>query len=200
MSPGLFAQPGAYGTQLPFGPELGQAGPGQQHYPQQQHPWGGQPNPFTQNQFSQSPFTANPYLQSAMFASSPIHNPLLNSFSFAGPAGPHNAAQQIVPALAQLAQLAQQISLQSAVTQQIGIALHQLAHQLAAQSLQGQQGGGQALFAGAGQPFGQGGPFLGNSGGQYYGQNPLAGATQGGYGGFSSPFQAWSANRQQTIQ
>jgi hypothetical protein len=82
------------------------------------------------------------------------------------------------------------------MTQQIGIALQQLAQQLATQSLQTQ------AYASAGQPLGFGGSFVGNpagSGGQYFGQNPFAGA-QGGYGGFSPQAQAWGANRQQTIQ
>ena len=104
---------------------------------------------------------ANPYLQHT------------------GYAGAHNPAQQIVLVLAQLAQ---QISVQSALIQQVSIALQQLAHQLAVQGLQAHQGAG----LGAGQPFGLGGPF----------------ATQGGYGGFTPQAQphAWGANRAQTIQ
>jgi hypothetical protein len=107
-----------------------------------------------------------------------------------------------------LGQLAQQLAAHAAVTQQIGIAVHQLAQQLGAQSLQGYPSGfgaGQAFagigppYAGVGQPFGLGG------GGQYFGQNPFAGAIQagygqGGYGGFNPQAQAWGANRQQTIQ
>jgi len=76
------------------------------------------------------------------FSLSPLgHNPLLSSF--AGYAGAHNPAQQIVLVLGQLAQ---QISVQSALIQQISIALQQLVHQ------GGGLGAGQA-FAGAGQPF-----------------------------------------------
>ena len=183
MNPGLFGQPGAYSGNTPFGYEPGQAGMSQNPFLQ---------NPFTQNQFSLSPF-----------ATSPLgYNPLLSSF--AGYAGAHNPAQQIVLVLGQLAQ---QISVQSALIQQISIALQQLVHQLAVQSLQSHQGGGlgagQAFagagqpFIGAGQPFGVGGPFLG---GQYFGQNPFASATQGGYGGFSPQAQSWGANRAQTIQ
>jgi hypothetical protein len=56
-----------------------------------------------------------------------------------------NPVQQIVPVLAQIAQ---QVAVQSAVTQQLGTALHQLAHHLATQSFQSQQG------IGGGQPFG----------------------------------------------
>lgn len=83
-------------------------------------------------------------------------------------------AQHLVTALGQLAQ---QLAAHAAVTQQIGIALHQLTQQLGAQSPQGHPGGfgaGQA-FAGIGPP----------------------------YAGFGQPFGlggAWGANRQQTIQ
>ena len=52
-------------------------------------------------------------------------------------------------------QLAQQLAAHGAITQQIGIALQQLAQQLGAQSLQGYPGGfgaGQG-FAGVGSPF-----------------------------------------------
>ena len=120
---------------------------------------------------AQTPFTQNPFLQ--------------------------HPAQQLVPVLGQLAL---QLAAHAAMTQQIGIALHQLAHQLGgAQSQQGYPGGfgaGQAFagvgppYAGAGQPFGLGG------GGQYFGQNPFA----GGYSGFNPQAQAWGANRPQTIQ
>ena len=110
--------------------------------------------------------------------------------------------------VAVLGQLAQQLAAHGAITQQIGIALHQLAQQLGAQSLQGHPGGvgaGQA-FAGVGSPYaGVGQPFGLGGGGQYFGQNPFAGAIpagygQGGYSGFNPQAQAWSANRQQTIQ
>jgi len=193
MSPGLFGQSGTNGGAMPFGQESGQAGQNQQY------PFSGQTNsfpynpfaqPFTQNQFAQSPFATNPYLQSQLLQSSQAHNPYLNSH--AGHAGAHNPTQHIITALGQLAQ---QFSVHGAMTQQIGIALQQLAQQVATQSLQTQP------YAGAGQPFGFGGSFVGNpaGGGQYFGQNPFAGA-QGGYGGFSPQAQAWGANRQQTIQ
>lgn len=193
MGPGLFGQPGANGGAMPFGQESGQAGLNQQY------PFGGQTNsflhnpfaqPFTQNQFAQSPFATNPYLQSQLLQSSQAHYPYLNSH--AGHAGAHNPTQHIITALGQLAQ---QFSVHGAMTQQIGIALQQLAQQLAAQNLQTQ------AYAGTGQSFGFGGPFVGNpaGGGQYFGQSPFAGA-QGGYGGFSPQAQAWGANRQQTIQ
>ena len=124
------------------------------------------------------------------------YEPGQNQFSlspFAGYAGVPNPAQQIVLVLGQLAQ---QISVQSALIQQISIALQQLVHQLAVQSLQSHQGAG----LGAGQPLGVGGPFPGSFGGQYFGQNPFASATQGGYGGFGPQAQSWGANRAQTIQ
>jgi hypothetical protein len=194
MSPGLFGQPGANGGAMPFGQEFGQAGQNQQ-YPfssgqTNSFPYNPFAQPFTQNQFAQSPFATNPYLQSQLLQSSQAHNPYLNSH--AGHAGAHNPTQHIITALGQLAQ---QFSVHGAMTQQIGIALQQLAQQVATQSLQTQP------YAGAGQPFGFGGSFVGNpaGGGQYFGQNPFAGA-QGGYGGFSPQAQAWGANRQQTIQ
>ena len=183
MSPGLFGQPGANGGAMPFGPESGQAGQNQQY------PFSGQTNSFPYNPFAQSPFATNPYLQSQLLQGSQAHNPYLHSH--AGHSGAHNPKRHIIPALGQLAQ---QFSVHGAMTQQIGIALQQLAQQLATQSLQ-------HPYAGAGQPFGFGGPNVGNSagGGQYFGQNPFAGA-QGGYGGFGPQAQAWGANRQQTIQ
>jgi hypothetical protein len=88
--------------------------------------------------------------------------------------GPHHTQHLI----ALLGQISQQLSIHNATTQQVGIALHQLVQQLAVQSWSG---------GGAG-------------GGQYFGQNPFAGA-QGGYGGFNpQAAQAWGANRPQTIQ
>jgi hypothetical protein len=161
MSLGLFGQPGAYNGTAQFGHDFGQAGPGQQ-LPQgfgqgfnqgfgQQFPFGGQTNPYLQSQLWQGPVAHNPFLS-----------------AFAGQAGVSIPAHQIV---AVLGQLAQQIAVQSAVAQQIGIAVHQLAHQLALQ--------GQGL---QGYPGGQGG---------YGGLGPQA----QGWG------QAWGASRpQQTIQ
>jgi hypothetical protein len=152
MTPGLFGQPAQYNGNAhlgnaQLGAESGQAGFGQPF------PLGGQANPFLQNSFqqnasAQNPFTAgafapNPYFQS-QGQSAGAHNPFLSSF--AGQAGAHNPLQQIVPVLVQLAQ---QIALQSAVVQQIGIAVHQLAHQLASQGLQG-QGYGQSGYGGPG--------------------------------------------------
>ncbi len=84
--------------------------------------------------------------------------------------------QNPVQVLPVLGQLAQQLTIQCALTQQIAqqisSAVQHLAHQLALQSLQG----------------------------QYYGQNPLAASIQGGYSGFNPQTQAWGAGRPQTIQ
>jgi hypothetical protein len=78
------------------------------------------------------------------FAPSPVaYNPLLGSF--AAYAGVHHPAQQIVLVLGQLAQ---QISVQTALTQQISIALQQLVQQLAVQGLQ-IPGAGVGAFQGA---------------------------------------------------
>jgi hypothetical protein len=115
---------------------------------------------------------ANPYSQG---------HPHLNAGSYSGSQHP---AQPIVQLLAQLAQ---QIQVQSAVTQQIGNAIQQLAQHVAVQALHSQQGAG----FGAGQQFGLSGQFAGGLGAQPFGQNPFAGAGPGGYGGF---------NRSQTIQ
>lgn len=121
---------------------------------------------------AQTPFTQNPFLQ--------------------------HPAQQLVTVLGQLAL---QLAAHAAMTQQIGIALHHLAHQLGgAQSQQGYPGG-----FGAGQGFAGIGPPYAGVGGQYFGQNPFAGGIQAGYGqggysGFNPQAQAWGANRQQTIQ
>jgi hypothetical protein len=140
-------------------------------------------------------FSYGPQLQG-----SALHNPFLNSGSLSGYAGGQIPAQQLVPVLAQLAQ---QISVQSALIQQLGITVHQLAHQLTAQILQPQLGAG----LGAGQGFGAAvSPFGGigqasGPGGPFSAQNPFAGATQGGYGGFNPQAQGWwGGNRSQTIQ
>jgi hypothetical protein len=149
---------GPFGQAFPFGGnasgyDLGQVGAGQQQYP-----FGGQSHPFAQNPYAQQ--QQNPYAQQqnpfAAFATHPY-------------AGALHPGQQILPALAQLAQ---QIAVQSAVTQQIGAALHQLVQQLAIQGTQGQQGFQQGFGLGSGQPFA--------------GLNPQA--------------QAWGANRSPTIQ
>jgi hypothetical protein len=79
----------------------------------------------------------------------------------------HNAVH-IVPVLGQLAQ---QLTIQSAlayqVAQQIGAAVQHLAQQLAVQGPQG----------------------------QYFGQNPFAAAMQGGYSGGNPYAQGWGAGR-----
>jgi hypothetical protein len=164
MSPGL-GQPGAYNGTAAFG-HVGQDS-GQAGFGQQ-FPLG-QQFPFGQ----QLPFGFGQQL------------PL------GGQAGAHIPAHQIVPVLGQLAQ---QIAVQSAVAQQLGIAVHQLAHQLAVQGLQGYPGGG----FGAGQVFaGAGQPYIGAAA-QPFGQ-PLGWSGQGGYGGLSSQAQGWGV-RPQTIQ
>ena len=146
MSVGPFGQAFPFGGNAPFGYDPGQIGAGQQQYP-----FGGLTHPFAQNPFAQqlqnpfTPFATHPY------------------------GGTFHPGQQILPALGQLAQ---QIAVQSAVTQQIGAALHQLVQQLAVQGSQGQQGFQQGFGLGSGQPFA--------------GLNPQA--------------QAWGANRPQTIQ
>ena len=152
MSPGLFGQPGPNSGNASF---LHEPGQGALFGPQLPLGFGGQANPFAQNPLGQSPFTT-PYLN-------------------AGQSGVHNPQHMI----ALLGQLAQQFSIQSAMTQQIGVAIHQLVQQLLVQSSAG------GLVGGGSQYFGQG-PFAGTQGG-YSGINPQAG-------------QIWGANRPQTIQ
>jgi hypothetical protein len=113
---------------------------------QQVPTWAGQINPFGQNPLPQPPLVANSQIPNSV---------------------------QVIPVLGQLAQ---QLAIQCAITQQFaqhlsGVVQH-LAHQLGAQGPQG----------------------------QYYGQNPYAAAAQGAYPGFNLQAQAWSANRQATIQ
>ena len=153
MTPGLFGQPGAYAGYVPFAHEPALAGM--------------YPSPFLQTPFAPSPFAPSPL----------AYNPLLGSF--AGYAGAHQPAQQIVLLLGQLAQ---QISAQTAVTQQISIGLQQLVQQLAVQGLQTHPGA------------------LGAFGGQYFAQSPFTGATPGAFGGFTPQAQGWGTNRAQTIQ
>src|SRR5437588_1981646 len=168
MSPGLFGQPGTYAGYVPFAHEPALAG--MYPSPYLQTPFA--PSPFAATPFAASPFAASP------FAPSPLaFNPLLGSF--AGYAGAHHPAQQIVLLLVQLAQ---QLSAQTAVTQQISIGLQQLVQQLAVQGLQTHPGA------------------LGAFGGQYFAHIPFTGATQGAFGGFTPQAQAWGANRAQTIQ
>jgi hypothetical protein len=177
LNPGLFGQPGMGGGNVSFGQDSGQAGLSQQYpFGAQQYPFGAQAN------------------------------------SSASHPGVHHPTQHLITALGQLVQ---QLAVHDAMTQQLGIALHQLAQQLTVQSLQGYPGGfgaGQAFagvgqpYGGAGQPFGLGGPLVGSpGGGQYFGQNPFAGAIQAGYGqggysGFNPQAPAWGAHRPQTIQ
>jgi hypothetical protein len=126
------SNPAQFGFNGPFGNAPGYDSA--QFGPAQQQSFGAQPFGAQSPWLGQNPFaalTANPYLQGPHAGNSFAHHPV----------------QQIVPVLGQIAQ---QVAIQSAVTQQIGVALHQLAHHLALQSLQGQQGIG---FGGA-QGFG----------------------------------------------
>jgi hypothetical protein len=182
---------------------------GHDYQAQSPYAFGAAMNPYLQNAFTANQSLQNPQLmQNPQFSYGPQlqgsagHNPLLNSGSLSGyaaGAGGQIPTQQLVPVLAQLAQ---QISVQSALIQQLGITLHQLAHQLTAQTLQYQGAG-----VGAGQGFGAGvSPFAGigqasGPGGPFSAQNPFAGAPQGGYGGFNPQAQGWwGGNRSQTIQ
>lgn len=200
MNPAYFSQPGAFGGISP-GYDLGHAAAG--HYPfgGLTSPFLGYSS-FPQSQFSQGPFgqgpfaalnplamlnpgaggpspypqsQVNPYLpgQSGLQGQpglSPFGSPFTHgqSNSFGG----QQDVSQIVPALVQLAQ---QISAQSVITQQIGIALYQFVQQLAAQSAHAWSGAGMGA-----------------------GQSPFA-TSGGGYPGFGQT-QGWGANRPQTIQ
>jgi len=137
-------------------------------------------------------FANSQFGNDAAFAQNPFAQNPLQGF-FAAQAGAHIPVQQLVPVLGALAQ---QIAVQNAVAQQIGAAVHQLAHQLA---VQGHPAGG----FGAGQVFAGGQPYIG--GAQPFGQPFGLGA--GAYGGFNPQAQAWGpqgqawgANRSQTIQ
>lgn len=169
MSPGLFGQPGANSGNASF---LHESGQGALFGPQLPLGFGGQANPFAQNPFGQSPFTT-PYMNSPLPPGYLVNNPSLGAL--AGQPAVHNPQHVI----AFLGQLAQQFSVHSAMTQQIGVAIHQLVQQLLVQSSAG------GLVGGGSQYFGQG-PFAGTQGG-YSGINPQAG-------------QIWGANRPQTIQ
>lgn len=94
---------------------------------------------------------------------------------------PYAVAQQLVVALAQLAQ---QISIQSVVNQQIGSALQQLTQQIQAHTLPALPG------FGIGQPYAQiGSPFAGAT-------SPFIGTP----GVYQPAWQAWGGQRTQTIQ
>ncbi|HWG32279.1 MAG TPA: hypothetical protein VN676_17145, partial [Steroidobacteraceae bacterium] len=114
MGPGFFGQPGAFGgngqTQQPFGA--------------QQFPFGGQPNPFQQSPFQQGPFQQGPFQQSQLSPYLQSQLPLSPLLASAGFSGVSHPAQQIVQILAHLAQ---QILTQSALGQQIGASIQQLA-------------------------------------------------------------------------
>jgi hypothetical protein len=147
-------------------------------------------------------YNGNAQFANGQFGIESAMNPYLWQSSLAGHPGAHIPVQQIAPVLGQLAQ---HIAIQSAVAQQIGAAVHQLAHQLALQGLQGYPAGG----FGTGLPFtGPGQPYIGGAqvgGVQAYGQPFGLGA--GVYGGLNPQAQgwgpqaqAWGANRPQTIQ
>jgi hypothetical protein len=147
MGPGVFGQPGAYGGNASFGHDSGQAGVSQSF------PFGVQANPFAPYPFTQpvaqNPYlpgvpATNPYAQSPWLLNSTAHNPLLSSAGI-------NPASQVAPLLAHLAQ---QLAIQGAVTQQIGIALHQLTQQLAGQGAQGYPGVGFGGFNPQAQAWG----------------------------------------------
>jgi hypothetical protein len=134
-------------------------------------------SPFAMSQYphhqeSNSLYTQPGYAQPGVFG--------------AQPGGAFATAPQIIPLIAHLAQ---QIHLQSGVTQQIGVALSHLVQHLAVL-------GPQAVL---GQPL-QGGAGLGFGAGQPFGFNPFVGAA--GLGGQTPPWaaQPWAAQRSQTIQ
>ncbi|HEV2701656.1 MAG TPA: hypothetical protein VGV09_08505 [Steroidobacteraceae bacterium] len=106
-----------------------------------------------------------------------------------------NPAQQIIP---MLGQLAQQLSIQSSVIHQLGVALHQLCHQVGAQGIHGSIGS-----YGAGQPYLGGTPQYGLDGqafGHQGGQHAFPGAIPGGYPGLVPQAPGWGAGRPQTVQ
>jgi hypothetical protein len=174
MNPAYFSQPGTFGGITP-GYELGHASPflGYPSFAQGPfaalnplamiNPGATAVNPYA-NPYAQSP--VNPYL-----LGQPGPGPFVpGAFnSFGGQAG----VSQIVPALVQLAQ---QISTQSVLTQQIGIALHQLVQQLAAQGAHTHPATGLGAM-----------------------HSPFATHTPGAYPGFAQT-PAWAVNRPQTIQ
>lgn len=160
----------------------------------------GQSSSYGFNGQVQSPFAAQQYPYSGQMGAGQ-QNPFQQS-SFAQ----FHPQAQIMQSLAHLAQ---QMLTQGAITQQVGIALHQLCQQLAAQTLQTPQSG----VLGAGSPFGQtfglGSPSVGTppfgAAGQSFGQ-PFTGATPGyggigAQGGFSPQAGlGWGAGRPPTIQ
>ena len=144
--PGQF-NPAAFGQHGLFG---GNAPFGQEagHFGagQQQYPFGSPPGSLAQHPFG--PFGTSPY---------GLQSPQLQN--------------QLLP---MLGHIAQQVALQTAITQQIGFVLHQLAQQLGVYGSQAQQGFG----LGTGQAFAGGQPF----------------------GGFTPQTQGWGGGRSQTIQ
>jgi hypothetical protein len=121
----------------------------------------------------------NPWLGHELGQQGPGINPFGQNPLAQNPFFPGQAANNSVQLVTALGQLAQQLTIQCAlaqqIAQQIGSAVQHLAHQLALQSQQVQQG-------------------------QYYGQNPLAASIQGGYSGFNPQAQAWGVGRPPTVQ
>jgi hypothetical protein len=175
-----FAQPGVHGGAAPFAGispfayDPSHAGVGQYPFGGQATSWLQHPS-FAQSQLPQTPFGALSPIAIHPFAANPVAgmNPYLQNQGLqqplqayglsAVPFASQGAALQIVAALAHLAQ---QISAQSVLTQQISTALYQLVQQLAGQ-------GGQT-------PAGTG----------------IGAAAQSPYGGFTSQTPTWGANRQ----
>jgi hypothetical protein len=123
--------------------------------------------------------------------------PFGSAYPYLQPQNQGSAGPQIAT---YLVQIAQQILVHTAVAQQIGSALYQLAQQLSAQSLPlaGLDAGfGAHSMIGAGQSLGYGTPFgnpafFGGPGGQPFVQHPFATG--------NPQTQSWSANRPPTIQ
>jgi hypothetical protein len=133
-------------------------------------------NPF----FGHEPGFA-PFIQPSLPFASTVAPTYATTAGYPFPQTPYALAQQLVVALAQLAQ---QISVQSVVGQQIGVALQQLTQQIQAQSLLGVTGIAMGQpYAAMGHPYAPiGSPFIG--------------ATPG----LQPAWQAWGGPRTQTIQ
>lgn len=163
----------------------------------------GQASLYGINGQAQSPFATQqfPHAGQTGQMSAWQQNPILQSPFAQGPFTQPHPQAQIVQGLAYLAQ---QLFTQGVVTQQIGIALHQLYQQLV-QNLQAPQSG----TVGAGQPFETTSPFAGTQPFSATGQSfwqPFASSPQG-YGGIGvqgafSPQSGlgWGAGRPPTIQ
>ncbi len=146
--PGQF-NPTAFGQPGLFGGSASFGHEGSQFGGGQQHPFGAQQSPFAQNPFAS--LATHPYQLQA-----------------------YSLQSQLLPVLGHVAQ---QIALQTAMTQQIGSVLYQLAQQLGVHGQQSQQSFG----LGGAQPFG-------------------IGASGQPFGGFSPQTPGWGGGRPQTIQ